>query len=171
MVLHSRRVRLLFITFVWLCFVARGLFYCSFLPVWEGYDEWAHFAVIERMVTGQKLLVNRREPVGLDVQQSMALAPEPWNAGQSFTNEDDYWRLPVAERTERMRKLADIPIGWAREQDPAARLFMRRSNHLFIIGSRLFFTGWPQIGHCSSACFYSATSAYLSVLSQFRSSI
>ncbi len=111
-----------FVAIVWVCFLVRGLFYCSFLPVWEGYDEWAHFAVIERMATDNELLVDRNEPVALDVEASMALAPEPWNSGKSFISEDEYWRLPAAERAERLRKLTAIPVSWAQRYDPAGAL-------------------------------------------------
>jgi hypothetical protein len=111
--------RLFFLAFVWLCFIARGLFYCSFLPVWEGYDEWAHFAVIERMATDNRLLADRNEPVSFDVDTSMRLAPAPWNTGKSFTTEDEYWRLPSAERAERMRELNTLPLSWSRQPDPA----------------------------------------------------
>ena len=37
---------------IWLCFIFRGVFYCSFLPLWEGFDEWAHFGVAQRMRCG-----------------------------------------------------------------------------------------------------------------------
>lgn len=36
---------------VWLCFVARGAFHAAMLPLWEGFDEYAHMAVIEHWMT------------------------------------------------------------------------------------------------------------------------
>src|SRR5438309_248236 len=43
--------RLLFL--VWIAFVTRGLFYCVQQPMWEGYDEWAHFAYIQHVAARQ----------------------------------------------------------------------------------------------------------------------
>ena len=42
---------------IWACFAARLLFYAAMLPLWEGFDEWAHFAVIRTMATRGVLLV------------------------------------------------------------------------------------------------------------------
>ncbi len=63
---------------IWACFLARGLFYCSFLPLWEGYDEWAHFSYMERLVTAGDVLVGREVPVSQEVEASLQLAPLPW---------------------------------------------------------------------------------------------
>jgi hypothetical protein len=87
--------------------------------LWEGYDEWAHFGFVERIVTSGHPLVDRSAPVSLEVQASMKLAPAPWNTGKPFTPEDEYWRLPAAERAGRMQKLRDIPINWSRQPEPA----------------------------------------------------
>ena len=62
---------------VWVCFVARLLFYAAMLPLWEGYDEWAHFAVVRHMAGGE-LLVSRDEAVARDVEDSLQLVPVPW---------------------------------------------------------------------------------------------
>lgn len=43
--------RLILVT-LWTCFLLRGFFYCSFLPIWEGYDEWAHFAFVQPRMLG-----------------------------------------------------------------------------------------------------------------------
>ncbi len=107
---------------IWLCFLARGAFYCSFLPLWEGYDEWAHFAYIERLVTSGRLLVDRAEPVSSEVRASLELAPVPWEMrgdGPPFLTEDRYWQLPPEERAERQRRLRAIPPGWSRETSPS----------------------------------------------------
>ena len=37
------------LVFVWLCFLARGVFYCVSLPLWEGFDEYAHFARVQHV--------------------------------------------------------------------------------------------------------------------------
>ena len=42
---------------LWLIFLLRGLFYVSFVPLWEGFDEWSHYAVVQTMVTSGRLLI------------------------------------------------------------------------------------------------------------------
>jgi 4-amino-4-deoxy-L-arabinose transferase-like glycosyltransferase len=104
---------------VWVCFLARGAFYCSFLPLWEGYDEWAHFSFVERIASSGRLLVDRSEPVSREVRASMELAPAPWNSGKPQVSGDEYWRLPAAEREERGRVLHAMPLQWSRQPDLA----------------------------------------------------
>jgi len=48
---------------IWLCFLARAFFYCAALPLWEGFDEWSHFGVVERMAFRGELLVSRDSPL------------------------------------------------------------------------------------------------------------
>lgn len=103
---------------LWLCFLARGLFYCSFLPLWEGYDEWAHFAYIERLTTRGALLVDRGECVSREVLRSLQLAPlpqEPWDLPKPSATHDEYWQLPPEARLERQERLRSIPPAWSRE--------------------------------------------------------
>lgn len=114
---HSRRNPLVLVAIVWLCFMTRGFFYCSFLPLWEGYDEWAHFGFIQELVSSSRLLVNRTEPVSMEVQASMKLAPAPWGTGTPYITEDQYWRLSAAERAQRAAKLHDIPFSWSNQSD------------------------------------------------------
>jgi Dolichyl-phosphate-mannose-protein mannosyltransferase len=108
---------------IWLCFLARGLFYCSFLPLWEGYDEWAHFAVIDRMVTSGRLLIDRKERASCEVEQSLELAPVPWELRTmpppSLT-QDAYWQLASRERSERQQRLRQAAREATREPCPSA---------------------------------------------------
>ncbi len=93
---------------IWICFLGRGLFYCSFLPLWEGYDEWAHFAYIERLATDRQFLVDRNEPVSGEVNLSLRLVPIPWELRgmpNPSVTEDSYWRLQPEERAERQWNL------------------------------------------------------------------
>jgi hypothetical protein len=103
---------------VWACFAVRLLFYSATLPLWEGYDEWAHFAVIRHMAAGGELLVARRAPIPRDVEASFRLAPVPWEMrslpAPSLT-EDGYWQLGREERERRERALGAMPEEWARE--------------------------------------------------------
>jgi 4-amino-4-deoxy-L-arabinose transferase-like glycosyltransferase len=93
---------------VWACFLVRLWFYCAMLPLWEGYDEWAHFAVVRHMAVDGPWLVSRDAPVPRDVEASFQLAAVPWEmralAPPSYT-QDGYWRLSAEERARRMRAL------------------------------------------------------------------
>src|SRR5262249_33060935 len=40
---------------IWACGLVRLAWYATALPVWEGYDEWAHFAVVRSMSEGHPL--------------------------------------------------------------------------------------------------------------------
>lgn len=107
-----------FVAVVWACFVARGLFYCSFLPLWEGYDEWAHFAHVERMATGGGLLVDREERVSREVQSSLGLAPVPWEMREwpkPALTQDEYWLLAAGERAVREAEFRAMPRKWSQE--------------------------------------------------------
>ena len=81
---------------IWFLFLARVLFYCAALPLWEGYDEWAHFSVIRRMALRGEVLVRRESPVPFDVAKSLDLAPSPWalrDMPPPAVTHDAYWRL------------------------------------------------------------------------------
>jgi len=62
---------------IWMCFAARLFFYAAMQPLWEGYDEWAHFSVI-RLMAGGQLLVDRNAPVPVDIDASLDTWPRPW---------------------------------------------------------------------------------------------
>jgi 4-amino-4-deoxy-L-arabinose transferase-like glycosyltransferase len=94
------------------------MFYCSLLPLWDGFDEWAHFAVIERMSTAGNLLIERDSPVSREIDASLNLAPLP--RGMTFLPahgvvREDYWQLSAEERARREADLATLPPGWSAE--------------------------------------------------------
>src|SRR6266487_3991068 len=98
---------------LWLIFLLCGLFYVSFVPLWEGFDEWSHYAVAQNMATSGRLLIGAGDSVSREVQASLALAPMHWQfAGLTH---DGYWRLSVAERKDREQKLRSLPAQWQRE--------------------------------------------------------
>ncbi len=99
--------------FLWLIFIARGIFYISYLPLWEGFDEWAHYAVVQNIATTGRLLPSATDKVSREVQASLELTPMPWQV--PGLKHDDYWRLAEAERQSREEKLRSIPAQWARE--------------------------------------------------------
>jgi hypothetical protein len=47
------------ILLVWFCFLVRGVFYCTVLPLWDGFDEWAHFAVAQAISSTGRLVIDR----------------------------------------------------------------------------------------------------------------
>jgi hypothetical protein len=101
---------------IWFCFLARAFFYCAALPLWEGYDEWSHFAVVQRMVFRGEALVSRNSQIPRDVAASLELAPVPWECRQlppPSATHDDFWRLPPAERARRQAGFRAIPSVWA----------------------------------------------------------
>jgi hypothetical protein len=108
---------------LWIAFLARGSFYCVLLPLWEGWDEYAHFAYLQH-ATQTWELPSFDEKVSREIDESMRLAPLPYELrwiGAPYLTTAQWWALPAAERDERVRQLAAIPPGWARE--PAAHDF------------------------------------------------
>jgi hypothetical protein len=104
--------RTVYLVFIWLAFVLRGLFYSAVVPLWEGYDEWAHFAYVQHIVEHRTLPVVGKTHVSAEVDESLKLAPLPWtlrNFDRPSIVHDDYWRLPEAERQRRHTALNSIP--------------------------------------------------------------
>jgi hypothetical protein len=62
---------------IWVCALVRLGWYATVLPLWEGYDEWAHFAVVRTMAAGHPL-VARGAPIPEDVDASLRTGPLPW---------------------------------------------------------------------------------------------
>jgi len=108
---------------VWASFAARLLFYSAMLPLWEGYDEWAHFAVVRHIANGGELLAPRQAAIPRDVEASLELAPAPWemrtSARPSYT-QDDFWTLGREERERRESALRALPAAWGREDGSGA---------------------------------------------------
>jgi hypothetical protein len=113
------------VAFVWLCFVVRGLFYASFMPMWEGYDEFAHFSVIRAMANGRLPLVPRDQVLQRDVEESLRLVPVPWEIrhwSEFYKSEEEWWSLPPGERALRGQQLRTMPAEWRREDSPTGKL-------------------------------------------------
>src|ERR1039457_6175478 len=103
---------------IWACFVARLAFYSSMLPLWEGYDEWAHFSVIRHMAVSHEALVEREAAVPRDVEASLQLAPVPWEMRYlppPWLTQDSYWSLPAEMRARRQAAFRTMPRAWSRE--------------------------------------------------------
>ncbi len=61
-----------------MCFLVRGAFYAVALPLWEGYDEWSHFAVVQRIAVFHEPLVSRYSKITKEIDESLKIAPVPW---------------------------------------------------------------------------------------------
>jgi hypothetical protein len=78
---------------LWACFVLRGTFYACAIPLWEGFDEYAHYARIEFLATEGRE-PSRTTPVPQDVAESLTRVPAK-NGGMTY---DEYWKLPPEAR-------------------------------------------------------------------------
>ena len=121
-----QRARLI-LAFIATCFFVRAAFYAISYPVWEGYDEWSHYSVIERVALRHELLVDRDQPVSLRIADSLKLAPVPWqlrDAPPPSITQDAFWRLSQSEREARERAFERLPAQVAIEKrDEAFRAY------------------------------------------------
>lgn len=95
---------------VWVAFLLRGLFYCVQQPMWEGYDEWAHFAYIQQ-IAEKGTLPDRGDPVSNEMQRSLQLVPLSKAAAADVAGRithESFWRLTRSERNERERILLEL---------------------------------------------------------------
>ncbi len=107
----TRRLLLL----VYVCFLLRGLFYSAMFPIWEGFDEYAHFAFVQ-YVASHGGLPRADTEVSREIGESLKLVPLPWmlrDWGPPYTTHDEYWRLPASERDLREARLYSLPRAWA----------------------------------------------------------
>ena len=106
------------ILIIWGCFLARGFFYASIIPLWEGYDEWAHFAYAQHLRAHGTLPVGTDTRISREIEASLQLLPLPWEMRDfkaPHVTHDGYWQLGAEERADRNRKLTSIPQEWAFE--------------------------------------------------------
>jgi hypothetical protein len=118
MSVKSRHNSIRILLLVWLIFLLRGLFYCVLFPLWEGYDEYTHFAFIQHLVTNHSLPEAAHTPISKEVLESLKLVPLPWTLRDieiPHATHDNYWRLPEDERSRRQRQLYQMPRDWAHQ--------------------------------------------------------
>lgn len=80
------------------------------LPLWEGWDEYAHFAWIGHWID-ERALPRASDPISREIDESMRLAPlgrELRWIGPPYLIHEDWWALPPAERDRRVRELAAL---------------------------------------------------------------
>ena len=99
---------------IWACFLARALFYCAAVPLWEGYDEYSHFALIQYVASH-----HGRFPLGAippncsrAVSESRRLTPGPWilrDSNRGILTYEEYFSLPLSEQNARRARLENLP--------------------------------------------------------------
>lgn len=72
--LHSSAPAILM---VWIFFLARGAFYSVAVPMWEGFDEYAHFAYVQHVASGS-LIAAPTDRATREIERSIELVPMPW---------------------------------------------------------------------------------------------
>jgi hypothetical protein len=89
---------------VWLVFLIRGAFYCQLIPLWEGYDEWAHYAFVEHLRLHHGTLPRTSDGVTEEIRESVHSAPmkhetsEPLQLYEAQQPPLYYWLLSVPNR-------------------------------------------------------------------------
>jgi hypothetical protein len=90
------------------------------LPLWEGWDEYAHFAWLQHW-NDQGTLPRTTDRISREIDESMRVAPLPrelrW-IGAPYLIYPDWWALPAEQRAERERELRELPVAFAHQ--PAA---------------------------------------------------
>lgn len=98
----------------------RGCRSSAALPLWEGFDEYAHIAVLQHWVAAPSL-PSADNGVSREIAESLRLAPLPWELrylGAPHLPHEQWWTLPAAERDARMKALREMPREWARQPAP-----------------------------------------------------
>lgn len=108
---------------IWLCFIVRGVFYATVLPLWEGYDEYSHFAYVQHVSLHGSIPIPGISRISREVSASLESTPLPWtlrNLGPGAIPYDSFWRLPPHSREARIAALGNVPDKTWREEDPQA---------------------------------------------------
>src|ERR1700678_4205023 len=94
----------IFLTAVWLIFLIRGAFYCNLIPLWEGFDEWGHYAFVEHVRLYPGTLPRTTDGVTEEIRQSVQSAPirheasDPMMLFEAQQPPLYYWILSVPNR-------------------------------------------------------------------------
>src|ERR1700722_12712010 len=89
---------------IWLAFLVRGAFYCNLIPLWEGFDEWGHYAFVEHLRLYPGTLPRTTDGVTQEIRQSVQSAPIRHEASDPMTLFEAqqpplyYWILSVPNR-------------------------------------------------------------------------
>ncbi len=119
---------------VWLCFVVRLAFYCAAMPLWEGFDEFGHFAVVQWAALRSGLPDMRTARINRQIGQSLYLAPVPGmlrHPESGWLGDDEYWQLPAEERARRQAQLRALPAAWALDDNTDLTLWEAQQPPLY----------------------------------------
>jgi hypothetical protein len=89
---------------IWLMFLAEGAFYCSLIPLWEGFDEWGHYAFVEQLHLHPGTLPRTTDRVTEEIRGSVQSAPikheaqDPMMVFEAQQPPLYYWILSVPNR-------------------------------------------------------------------------
>jgi hypothetical protein len=119
---------------IWLVFLVRGAFYCNLIPMWEGFDEWGHYAFVEHVRLHPGVLPRTTDGVTEEIRESVQSAPIRHEASDPMTLFEAqqpplyYWILSlpnriwtandIATRVHRLRLISvlmaslTIPFAW-----------------------------------------------------------
>ena len=113
----------------------RGLFYCTALPVWEGFDEYGHVAVIQYVFFHHAIPNSRTASSSREIAESLKLVPSPWilrDETKGLLSYEAYWRLPAQDRAERQARLRSLPPAWSAEDaEPSLPLYEAQQPPLY----------------------------------------
>src|SRR5580658_5123801 len=91
---------------IWCCFLARALFYCAAVPLWEGYDEYSHFALVQYVAVHHGGFPLGAIPPNNSraVSESRKLTPGAWiirDSSKGVLSYEEYFDLPSSEQNAR----------------------------------------------------------------------
>jgi hypothetical protein len=93
-----------YLSLIWLFFLLRGAFYCQLIPLWEGYDEWGHYAFVEHLRLHQGSLPRTSDGVTEEIRHSVQSQPirheaaDPLKLFEAQQPPLYYWILSVPNR-------------------------------------------------------------------------
>ena len=65
-----------------------GASYIAMLPIWEGFDETAHFSYLQLVADNKQLPLNRKDPISSDVERYYDYAPIPHPLSSQLESSD-----------------------------------------------------------------------------------
>jgi len=65
-----------------------GASYIAMLPIWEGFDETAHFSYIQQIADIRKLPLDGKDPISTDIEKYYEYAPVPHALAAEFQSKD-----------------------------------------------------------------------------------
>ena len=83
------------------------------LPIWEGYDEYSHFAYLQKVAVDHQLPKPDTDTTR-EVVASLACVPLPWTIRDDLPDiqhvvHDQFWALPAAQREQKEECLKALP--------------------------------------------------------------